>query len=87
VFGAAIEANQIWLVIAGVISSAILAFPYLRVVVMMWLSEPAENTPTVSIPGALTAAALVIGVVATLVLGVWPRSLLEVTQNAANFIR
>jgi NADH-quinone oxidoreductase subunit N len=87
VFGAAIEAHQTWLVIAGVISSAILAFPYLRVVVMMWLSEPAENTPTVSIPGALTAAALVIGVVATLLLGVWPRSLLEVTQNAANFIR
>jgi NADH-quinone oxidoreductase subunit N len=87
VFAAAIEGGQTWLVIAGVVSSAILAFPYLRVVVMMWLSEPAENTPTVSIPGALTAAALVIGVVATLLLGVWPRSLLEVTQNAANFIR
>jgi len=87
VFAAAIEGDQTWLVIAGVVSSAILAFPYLRVVVMMWLSEPAENTPTVSIPGALTAAALVIGVVATLLLGVWPRSLLEVTQNAADFIR
>jgi NADH-quinone oxidoreductase subunit N len=87
VFGAALEADQTWLVIAGVVSSAILAFPYLRVIVMMYLSEPAENTPTVSIPGALTAAALVIGVVATLLLGVWPRSLLEVTQNAANFIR
>jgi NADH-quinone oxidoreductase subunit N len=87
VFAAAIEGDQTWLVIAGVVSSAILAFPYLRVVVMMWLSEPAENTPTVSIPGALTAAALVIGVVATLLLGVWPRSLLEVTQNAAEFIR
>jgi NADH-quinone oxidoreductase subunit N len=87
IFAAAIEGNQTWLVIAGVVSSAILAFPYLRVVVMMWLSEPGESTPTVSIPGALTAAALVIGVVATLLLGVWPRSLLEVTQNAADFIR
>jgi NADH-quinone oxidoreductase subunit N len=87
VFAAAIEGDQLWLVIAGVVSSAILAFPYLRVVVMMWLSEPAESTPTVSIPGAMTAAALVIGVVATLLLGVWPRSLLEVTQNAADFIR
>jgi NADH-quinone oxidoreductase subunit N len=87
VFAAAIDANQTWLVIFGVISSAILAFPYLRVVVLMWLSDPAENTPTVSIPGALTAAALVIGVVATLLLGVWPSSLLDVTQNAANFIK
>ena len=48
--------------IAGVITSMMLAFPYLRVVVMMWLSEPGESTPTVSIPGALTSAALVIGV-------------------------
>ena len=42
---------QTWLVIAGVVTSMILAFPYLRVVVMMWLSEPGEQTPTVSDPG------------------------------------
>jgi NADH-quinone oxidoreductase subunit N len=87
VFAAAIDGNLTWLVIAGVVSSAILAFPYLRVVVMMWLSEPGESTPTVSLPGFLTAAAVVIGVVATLLLGVWPQSLLDVTQNAADFIR
>src|SRR5215218_1824861 len=80
VFAAALEADQTWLVIAGVVSSAILAFPYLRVVVMMWLSEPGETTPAVSIPGAMTAAALVIGTVATLVLGVAPSVLLEATE-------
>ena len=87
VFAAAIEGDQVWLVIAGVVTSAILAFPYLRVVVMMWLSEPGESTPTVSIPGALTAAALVIGSVATLLLGVVPAPLLDVTVKAADFIR
>ncbi|HLL64732.1 MAG TPA: NADH-quinone oxidoreductase subunit NuoN [Micromonosporaceae bacterium] len=87
VFAAAIEDGHTWLVIAGVISSAVLAFPYLRVVVMMWLSEPGEHTPTVSIPGALTAAALVIGVVATLLLGVVPGPLLDVTAKAAEFVR
>jgi NADH-quinone oxidoreductase subunit N len=87
VFSAAIEGDQVWLVIAGVVSSAILAFPYLRVVVLMWLSEPGETTPTVSIPGALTAAALVIGFVATLVLGIAPDPLLDVTERAADFIR
>jgi NADH-quinone oxidoreductase subunit N len=86
VFAAAIEDDQVWLVIAGVVSSAILAFPYLRVVVMMWLSEPAESTPTVSIPGGLTAAALVIGVVVTLLLGVAPGPLLDVTKSAAEGI-
>ncbi|HEY6596155.1 MAG TPA: NADH-quinone oxidoreductase subunit NuoN [Asanoa sp.] len=87
VFGAAIDGGQTWLVVVGVISSMILAFPYLRVVVMMWLSEPGETTPTVSIPGALTAAALVIGVAATLLLGVVPAPLLDLSDSAAQFVR
>ena len=87
VFAAAIGNGQAWLVIVGVVSSAILAFPYLRVVVLMWLSEPAATTPTVSIPGGLTAAALMIGGIATLLLGVVPAPLLDVTSRAAEFIR
>ncbi len=87
VFAAAIQGGQTWLVIAGVVSSMILAFPYLRVVVMMWLSEPGENSPTVSIPGALTSATLMIGVLATLVLGVFPTPVLDLAGKAAEFIR
>jgi NADH-quinone oxidoreductase subunit N len=87
VFAAGMGADQTWLVIAGVVSSAILAFPYLRVVVLMWLSEPGETTPAVSLPGALTSAALMIGTLATLVLGVAPAPLLDVTTKAAEFIR
>ena len=87
VFGAALDAGQTWLVIAGVLTSMILAFPYLRVVVMMWLSEPGESTPAVSLPGGLTTAALVIGVLATLVLGVAPDPLLELADGAAEFVR
>ncbi|HEX2772909.1 MAG TPA: NADH-quinone oxidoreductase subunit NuoN [Micromonosporaceae bacterium] len=87
VFGAALDAGQTWLVIAGVVTSMILAFPYLRVVVMMWLSEPGESTPAVAVPGAFTAAALMIGVVATLALGVMPSPLLDLTSSAAEFVR
>jgi NADH-quinone oxidoreductase subunit N len=87
VFGAAVEGGQTWLVIFGVITSMLIAFPYLRVVVLMWLSEPNESTPAVSIPGALTSAALVIGVAATVFLGVAPGPLLELTNNAAQFVR
>jgi NADH-quinone oxidoreductase subunit N len=89
VFGAALGAHQAWLVIVGVISSIILAFPYLRVVVMVWLSEPGETTPTVSIPGALTSASLALGGVATLLLGVVPGPLLDLADKAvqANFLR
>jgi NADH-quinone oxidoreductase subunit N len=87
VFGAAFDGGQTWLVIAGVVTSMVLAFPYLRVIVMMWLSEPGESTPSVSVPGALTSAALVIGVFATLALGVIPGPLLDLTRQAAQFVR
>ena len=87
VFGAAVEGGQTWLVIFGVITSMLIAFPYLRVVVMMWLSEPNESTPAVSIPGVLTSTALGIGVIATAVLGVAPAPLIELTNNAAQFVR
>ena len=87
VFGAAIEGGQTWLVIFGVVTSMLLAFPYLRVVVMLWLQEPNESTPTVSIPGFLTSAALVIGVVATFALGVVPAPLIDLTRDAAQFVR
>ncbi len=86
VFGAAITGGQTWLVIVGVISSMILAFPYLRVVVLMYLSEPGENTPTVSLPSPLTSAALAIGVLMTLLLGVAPGPLLDLANRAAQFI-
>jgi NADH-quinone oxidoreductase subunit N len=87
IFSAAQGAGQTWLLIFGVITSMILAFPYLRVVVMMWLSEPGEVTPTVSIPGALTSAALTIGVLATFVLGVWPTKVIDLANSAAQFLR
>jgi NADH-quinone oxidoreductase subunit N len=87
VFSAAGGGDQPWLVIVGVVSSMILAFPYLRVVVMMWLSEPGETTPSVSIPGALTSAALVLGVLVTIAIGVAPQPLLDLTARAATFVR
>jgi len=87
VFAAAQGAGQTWLLIVGVLSSMILAFPYLRVVVMMWLSEPGENTPTVSLPGTLTSAALAIGALATLLLGVAPAAVLDLTSQVAQFVR
>ncbi|MEU2616502.1 NADH-quinone oxidoreductase subunit NuoN [Micromonospora sp. NPDC007271] len=87
IFAPALDANQAWLVIAGVLTSMVLAFPYLRVVVMMWLSEPGDTTPTVTVPGALTSAALTLGVLATLALGVAPAPLLDLANGAAEFVR
>jgi NADH-quinone oxidoreductase subunit N len=87
VFGAALTAGQPWLVIAGVVSSLIIAFPYLRVVVMMWLSEPGEGTATLVAPGMFTSAAVALGAVAIVALGVVPGPLLDLASNASLFLR
>lgn len=87
VFSAALEAGEGWLVIAGVVSSVILAFPYLRVVVLMWLSEPSDSTATMVSPGVLTGTALGIGALFTVGLGVVPGPMLDLAHDAALFVR
>ncbi len=89
VFQAAIAGGALPLVIVGVLSSAILAFPYVRVIVLMFFSEPAPDGPAVVRPSVFTSAAVAVGVAATLVLGVVPQPLLSLANHAATqlFIR
>jgi NADH-quinone oxidoreductase subunit N len=72
VFSAALADGMAPLVVVALVASAVAAFFYLRVVVLMYFSEPAADGPTVSVPGAFTTAAITLGVVITLLLGVLP---------------
>jgi proton-translocating NADH-quinone oxidoreductase chain N len=89
VFRAAIEGGALPLVIIGVISSAILAFPYVRVIVLMFFSEPAPGGPVVVRPSAYTGIAVALGAAVTIVLGVIPQPLLSLANHAAGqlFVR
>jgi proton-translocating NADH-quinone oxidoreductase chain N len=89
VFEAAIAGGALPLVIVGVLSSAILAFPYIRVIVLMFFSDPAPDGPAVIRPSVFTSATVTVGVLATLVLGVFPEPLLRLANHAATgmFIR
>jgi NADH-quinone oxidoreductase subunit N len=71
------------LVVIALITSAIAAFFYLRIVVMMFFAEPAEDGPTVAIPSAMSTIAITVGTAATLVLGVFPQPLLDLADKAA----
>jgi NADH-quinone oxidoreductase subunit N len=86
VFSAALAADQTALVVVGVLSSVVLAFPYLKVVVLLWLSQPVEDAPSVSLPSFATGTAVTIGVIATVLLGVAPQMLLDVVNNAGTFL-
>jgi len=87
VFSAAADAGAAGLVVVAVVCSAIAAFFYVRVIVLMFFNEPAADGPTVAIPGAFTSAALALGVAVTVVLGVFPSPLLKLADQAALFIR
>ena len=73
------------LVVIALVASAIAAFFYLRIVVLMYFSEPADNGPTVAVPSPLTVLALGIGVAATVVLGLAPQPLLDLADKASLF--
>jgi NADH-quinone oxidoreductase subunit N len=81
IFGAAIDASYIWLAVIGVINSALSLYYYVRVIVFMWITE-GETEPSFRISPAL-AAALVVAVLGTLVLGVYPRLLFEFAEYSA----
>ncbi|OKH97350.1 NADH:ubiquinone oxidoreductase subunit N [Streptomyces sp. CB02923] len=87
VFKAAAESGAGWLVVVGVISSAIAAFFYIRVIVLMFFDEPKADGPTVAVPSPLTMAAIAVGVAVTLVLGLAPQYFLDLAGQAGVFVR
>jgi NADH-quinone oxidoreductase subunit N len=87
VFSAAWSGGAWALVVIGVVMSAIAAFFYVRVIVLMYFSDPVGEGPSVAVPSALTATVVAIAVVVTFVLGVLPGPLLELAQDAGAFVR
>jgi NADH-quinone oxidoreductase subunit N len=87
VFSAALQANLVGLTIIGVLNSAIGAYYYLRIIVMMYMREARDEAPPTPIPASL-GAALAISVAATLYLGILPGRVLEyAARSAADLLR
>jgi NADH-quinone oxidoreductase subunit N len=87
VFSAASASGASWLVIIGVIASAIAGFFYVRVIVLMFFTDPQDDSTTVAIPSLATAVSLAVCAGVTIVLGVLPQIGLEVADRASLFIR
>ena len=87
VFSAALQANLIWLTIIGVLNSAVGAYYYLRIIIVMYMREPREETPVAPVPLGL-GTALVVSLAATIYLGVLPGRVLEyASRSAAQLMR
>ncbi|MBA2554879.1 MAG: NADH-quinone oxidoreductase subunit NuoN [Geodermatophilaceae bacterium] len=86
VFRAGLDAGAGPLVVVALLASAVAAFFYVRVIVLMYFSEPAADGPTVAVPGMLTTVALAIAAAATVLLGVAPGAVLDLANQAAQFV-
>ena len=81
VFGAAVEAGYTWLVVIGVLASAIAAFFYLRVLVVMYMQE--SDTPAPARVGGVLAYAVVgVAAIATIALGLYWSPLMDLAEKA-----
>jgi NADH-quinone oxidoreductase subunit N len=85
-FKASIDAGLYWLTVLGLVNSVIGAYYYLRVLVYMYMREPAAGAPVATpMRSGYVTAALLISAVFVLVLGLMPSKYIEVAMRAASF--
>ena len=87
IFSAAYESGAKGVVIAGVLSSAVAAFFYIRVIVLMFFTDPVQDGTSVELPSVLTRITIVFSILVTIALGVYPAPLLNFITQLATFIR
>jgi NADH-quinone oxidoreductase subunit N len=86
VFKAAAEGGAASLVVIGVIVSAVAAYFYVRVIVLMFFTDPVEDGPEVQ-SGALSTAMIGLTAFVTLALGAVPQPVLDLANHAGQFLR
>ena len=87
IFTAAYSGGNTLVVIVGVLASAIALLFYLRVVLLLFFSEPTSESVSVVIPSLLTRIAIGISALVTVVLGIYPNLLINLVTSYSFFNR
>ena len=87
IFKAALDSHLVWLTVLGLLSSAVAAYYYLRIIVVMYMHEPGESTTSLPplTPGLQTA--LWGSALGTLALGIYPGPVLQFAVKSADLIK
>ncbi len=72
IFQAAIQSHLVWLAVLGLLNSAVAAYYYLRILVVMYMKPPGESTLNLEPLGIGLSAALLLPAAGTFVLGIFP---------------
>jgi NADH-quinone oxidoreductase subunit N len=87
IFVAAVSGGALPLVLVGVLASIIAAFFYVRIIILMFFSDPEPDGPVVVIPSKLTSGAIAFTSVTSLVLGVFPQWVIDYVSSISVFLR
>ncbi len=77
IFSAAMESGMGSLVVVAMIATAITAFFYLKIVVLMYFADPLPDGPSVTVPGGLTFTVVAACGLVTVALGVVPSVVID----------
>ena len=77
IFKAAIDAKLFWLTVLGLLNSAVAAYYYLRMIVIMYFHEPGQSVETATPPPAGINITIWASAIMIVVLGVYPSLLLK----------
>lgn len=86
-FTAGIAGGATPVVIAAVIASAISAFFYARIIVLMFFTESTADDVSVVVPSNLTSVAIGVSIAVTVLLGIVPQPMIDLAEKASTFVR
>ncbi|HWE52501.1 MAG TPA: NADH-quinone oxidoreductase subunit N [Bryobacteraceae bacterium] len=87
IFRAALDSHLVWLTVLGLLNSAVAAYYYLRLLVVMYMHEPGEVANNVEPLGLGLRMALALSAIGTFALGVVPGAVVSFAQRSAMFVR
>ena len=87
IFKAALDANLVWLTVLGLLNSAVAAYYYLRILVVMYMHEPGESMETLAPLSAGVKTALWASALGTLFLGIFPTWVLDFAGKGAALVK
>jgi NADH-quinone oxidoreductase subunit N len=87
IFKAALDANLVWLTVLGLLNSAVAAYYYLRILVVMYMKEPGEATLSLQPMGMGIGTTLWVAALGTLVLGIFPSVVLNFATASSALVK
>src|SRR5438270_7303027 len=87
IFKAALDANLVWLAVLGLLNSAVAAYYYLRILVVMYFREPGEATLSLMPLSTGIRTALWASALGTLVLGIFPSVILNFARSSSTLTK